>query len=62
MPRKPYGSVPGDDLVSTDGSHSFDSTVASATAGGVQTVPATVAGYINITVNGVPKKIPYFNV
>lgn len=35
---------------------------ASATAGTVQAVPATVKGYIVVQINGVAQKIPYFNV
>jgi hypothetical protein len=35
---------------------------ASATAGTTQAVPATVKGYIIVTINGVQQKIPYFNV
>lgn len=33
----------------------------SASAGGTQTVPVSVSGYIGIYVNGFLKKIPYFN-
>lgn len=62
MPRAPYGTTPGDDLVNPDGSHTFTSTATTATAGGGQAALATVAGYLNVTVNGVPKKVPYFNV
>jgi hypothetical protein len=62
VPRAPYSTTPGDDLVNADGSHSFTSTAATATAGGGQAALATVAGYLVITVNGVQKKVPYFNV
>lgn len=62
MPVKPYSSTPGDTLVNPDGSHAFDQTAATATAGGGQAALATVAGYLLITVNGVAKKVPYFNV
>jgi hypothetical protein len=62
MPRAPYASVPGDDLIAADGSHTFTATAATATAGGGQAALATVAGYLLITVNGVAKKVPYFNV
>lgn len=62
MSRTPYASVPGDDLISNDGSHNFTTSVTTATAGGIQAVPATVRGYVLINVNGVPKKIPYFDV
>jgi hypothetical protein len=62
MPRQPYASVPADDLVAADGSHVFTATATTATAGGGQAVPATVGGYLTVVVNGVVKKVPYFNV
>jgi hypothetical protein len=62
MPQGPYKTTPGDTLVDADGAHTFTATNATATAGGGQAVPATVAGYLSITINGVPKKVPYFNV
>jgi hypothetical protein len=34
-------------------------TAASASAGGV-TIPATVAGYLSVTINGTSRRIPYF--
>lgn len=37
-------------------------TAASATAGANGAVPAQVAGYIVINVNGVNQKLPYYNV
>ena len=36
-------------------------TTASATAGGVQTVPATVRGYLKVLVDGTARRIPYFD-
>jgi hypothetical protein len=38
----------------------FSQTAPTATVGGGQVVPATVAGYITATVGGVAVKIPYF--
>jgi hypothetical protein len=37
------------------------SSAATATAGSA-TLPANPVGFINITINGVPYKVPYYNV
>lgn len=63
MPKSPPRSVPGDQAENTDGSPSFSGpTATSATAGATGDVPAQTAGYLLVTVAGVQKKIPYYNV
>lgn len=62
MPKNAYSSIPGDQNRTADDLEKFTNTAATATAGGGQAALATVAGYINIDVNGVTKKVPYFNV
>lgn len=62
MPRGPYKTYPGDQVFNSDGAEIHTATATTATAGGGQAVPATVAGYVLIEVAGVTKKVPYFNV
>ncbi|HEY6018881.1 MAG TPA: hypothetical protein VIY48_03030 [Candidatus Paceibacterota bacterium] len=62
MPNGPYKSSPGDQARTADDKPIAGPTSATATAGGGQAALATVAGYVIIQVNGVDKKVPYFNV
>lgn len=62
MPKTPYQKYPGDQDRTADDKVVHTQTAATATAGGGQAALATVAGYVIISVNGVDKKVPYFNV
>lgn len=62
MPNTAYKSTPGDQNRDASDKEVHTQTSATATAGGGQAALATVAGYIVISVNGVDKKVPYFNV
>lgn len=62
MPRKPYGSTPGDDLVTSTGDHKYTGSAATASIGAAGAPPAQVAGYLTADLNGVTIKIPYYSV
>lgn len=62
MPRTPYTSYPGDQDRTNDDKVKHTQTSTTATAGTVATLPATARGYIIISVNGVDKKVPYYDV
>lgn len=58
----PYKSVPGDQYHDATDKVVINDTATTATAGGQGSLPATVRGYLIVVVNGVQKKIPYYDV
>lgn len=62
MPKIPYTTYPGDQDRTADDKVKHTQTSASATSAGGITIPAQARGYIIVSVNGVDKKIPYYDV
>lgn len=62
MPNGPYKSSPGDQNRTADDKEVHTQTSTTATSAGGITIPAQARGYIIISVGGVNKKVPYYDV
>lgn len=62
MPQTPYKNSPGDQNRTADDKEVHTQTSATATSAGGITIPAQARGYVIVSVNGVDKKIPYYDV
>lgn len=62
MPNGPYKNSPGDQNRTSDDKEIHSQTATTATSAGPVTIPALARGYIVVSVNGVDKKIPYYDV
>lgn len=62
MPNTPYKNSPGDQNRTNDDKEIHTQTSTTATSAGGLTLPANLRGYVIVSVNGVDKKIPYYDV